>query len=258
MFDPQDPLARPADWRGWIVPQDWARFTAEEHGVWDTLYTRQVPYLGTHIVAPFRAGLDLLDLGAGGIPELEGLSDRLEALSGWRLVSVAGIVPDDAFFAMLAAGKFPIGNFIRPADSLDYLEEPDCFHDIFGHVPMIAHPPIGAADGSAGTIGGRGDCGGNGRGDEPAVLAHGRIRAGAARTARPRSWARDWRRVSARRMSRWRRRCRARVSRCTMQCAPPIATTPSSRIYFVSNSLEATAGLLEGLDVAGLRRAISG
>ena len=63
-------------------------------------------------------------------------------MTGWRLVSVAGIVPDDAFFAMLAERRFPIGNFIRSAENLDYLKEPDCFHDIFGHVPMLANPDI--------------------------------------------------------------------------------------------------------------------
>jgi phenylalanine-4-hydroxylase len=81
-------------------------------------------------------------LGAGGVPELNTLSDRLKSFSGWRLVSVAGIVPDHVFFAMLAERRFPIGNFIRSRDQLDYLNEPDCFHDIFGHVPMLADPAM--------------------------------------------------------------------------------------------------------------------
>jgi phenylalanine-4-hydroxylase len=142
MFNPDIPIAASKHWRAWQVPQDWGHFTAEDHGVWNTLYARQVPYLGNRIVAPFREGLTRLGLGDGGIPELEALSDRLEALTGWRLVSVAGIVPEHAFFAMLADRRFPIGNFIRGADSLDYLKEPDCFHDIFGHVPMLANPEV--------------------------------------------------------------------------------------------------------------------
>jgi phenylalanine-4-hydroxylase len=129
-------------WREHLVPQSWSRFTAEDHGVWDTLFARQVPYLGTRIVAPFLEGIGKLGIDEPGIPELEWLNGRLEPLTGWRLVSVAGIVPDDAFFAMLADRRFPIGNFIRSADSLDYLEEPDCFHDIFGHVPLLAHAPV--------------------------------------------------------------------------------------------------------------------
>jgi phenylalanine-4-hydroxylase len=141
MFNPT-PAIEARSWRDWLVPQSWDRFTPDQHGVWDLLYTRQVPYLGSHIVQPFRDGLERLDLGAGGIPELEALSDRLEALTGWRLVSVAGIVPDEAFFAMLAERRFPIGKFIRSRDQLDYLDEPDCFHDIFGHVPMLADPAM--------------------------------------------------------------------------------------------------------------------
>ena len=141
-----DPIAttdrQPAPWHAYLVAQDWAHFTAAEHGVWDTLFARQLPYLGNRIVSPFLAGIPELGLDQPGIPELDALNTRLEALSGWRCVSVPGLVPDDAFFAMLAERRFPIGNFIRSADSLDYLEQPDCFHDIFGHVPLLAHPPV--------------------------------------------------------------------------------------------------------------------
>ena len=132
---------QPAAWTDYLVPQDWAHFTSEEHAVWDTLFARQVPYLGSRIVTPFLEGIPKLGLDEPGIPDLDRLNERLERLTGWRCVSVPGLVPDDAFFAMLAERRFPIGNFIRSADSLDYLEEPDCFHDIFGHVPMLAHEP---------------------------------------------------------------------------------------------------------------------
>lgn len=130
------------DWRQHLVAQDWEHFTGAEHGVWDTLFARQVPYLGSRIVTPFLEGIPQLGLDEPGIPDLDRLNGRLEALTGWRCVSVAGLVPDDAFFAMLAERCFPIGNFIRSASSLDYLEEPDCFHDIFGHVPMLANEPV--------------------------------------------------------------------------------------------------------------------
>ena len=129
-------------WRDYLVSQDWQHFSAEEHGVWDTLFARQLPYLGKRIVAPFLEGIPKLGLDEPGIPNLDRLNARLDPLTGWKLVSVAGIVPDDVFFAMLAVRRFPIGNFIRPADSLDYLKEPDCFHDILGHVPMLAHEPV--------------------------------------------------------------------------------------------------------------------
>ena len=134
---------RPAvDWRAHLVPQNWGQFTADEHGVWDALFARQVPYLGSRIVTPFLQGIPKLGLDRPGIPNLDRLNEGLEPLTGWRCVSVPGLVPDDAFFAMLADRCFPIGNFIRSAESLDYLEEPDCFHDIFGHVPMLAHDPV--------------------------------------------------------------------------------------------------------------------
>ena len=132
----------PAAWTDYLVPQDWDHFTAEEHGVWDALFARQLPYLGSRIVTPFLDGIPKLGLDRPGIPELGSLNERLEKLTGWCCVSVPGLVPDDAFFAMLAERRFPIGNFIRSADSLDYLEEPDCFHDIFGHVPLLAHEPV--------------------------------------------------------------------------------------------------------------------
>ncbi|MCL6741846.1 phenylalanine 4-monooxygenase [Sphingomonas sp. RB56-2] len=133
---------QPARWQDYLAAQDWHHFTAEEHGVWDTLFARQLPYLGSRIVTPFLEGIPKLSLDRPGIPELGRLNERLETLTGWRCVSVPGLVPDDAFFAMLAERRFPIGNFIRSADNLDYLEEPDCFHDIFGHVPLLAHEPV--------------------------------------------------------------------------------------------------------------------
>ena len=145
MFQPDFPQTDdrlPAGWRDYLVAQDWGHFTSSDHAVWDRLFKRQVPYLGSRIVTPFLEGIPKLGLDRPGIPDLDRLNERLDNLTGWRCVSVPGLVPDDAFFAMLADRAFPIGNFIRPADSLDYLEEPDCFHDIFGHVPMLAHEPV--------------------------------------------------------------------------------------------------------------------
>jgi phenylalanine-4-hydroxylase len=146
----------PADapaWQAFVVDQGWSHFTAEDHAVWDLLYARQVELLRGRVVTPFLDGLDLLDLGAPGIPDLERLNARLHPRTGWRAVAVPGLVPDLAFFAMLAARIFPVGNFIRTRAQLDYLEEPDCFHDIFGHVPMLAHPGMAAAMAHVGHVG---------------------------------------------------------------------------------------------------------
>jgi phenylalanine-4-hydroxylase len=85
-----------------------------------------------------------LELSQSGIPEFACLSERLAALTGWRVVPVAGLMPDDAFFEHLASRRFPAGAFIRPEHELDYLEEPDVFHDVFGHVPLLANPTYAA------------------------------------------------------------------------------------------------------------------
>jgi phenylalanine-4-hydroxylase len=132
-------------WSAWVVDQGWAAFTAEEHATWDILYARQTALLDGLIVDRFVDGLAKLGLGDGGIPELGALNERLLPLTGWRCVAVAGLVPDEAFFAMLAARVFPVGNFIRTRAQLDYLEEPDCFHDIYGHVPMLADKGVADA-----------------------------------------------------------------------------------------------------------------
>lgn len=156
LLDLQDKPATGADqpiWHAHLIDQGWDAFTPEDHAVWDELYARQVALLRGRMVGAFFDGLDLLDLGAPGVPELGRLNERLHARTGWRCVAVPGLVPDAAFFALLAARLFPVGNFIRTRAQLDYLEEPDCFHDIFGHVPMLAHPGMARAMEAVGRLG---------------------------------------------------------------------------------------------------------
>ena len=124
----------------WTIDQDWSRYTDEEHAVWDLLYKRQMEVLPGRAAPEFLDGLKALDLGRGGIPDFEVISDELEALTGWRVVAVPGLVPDDVFFDHLANRRFPAGQFIRKRNELDYLQEPDVFHDVFGHVPMLTNP----------------------------------------------------------------------------------------------------------------------
>jgi phenylalanine-4-hydroxylase len=88
----------------------------------------------------FLEGLRTLELSRSGIPDLKRLNPALKALTGWEIVMVPHLVPDDVFFTHLANRRFPAGRFIRQRDQLDYLQEPDVFHDIFGHVPMLANP----------------------------------------------------------------------------------------------------------------------
>jgi phenylalanine-4-hydroxylase len=149
------PPAAPAgrNWDGYVVPQGWDSFTDEDHAVWDLLFARQVELLGSRVVSEFLDGIDLLRLAHPGIPELGELNAILEPRTGWTTVAVAGLVPDDAFFAMLSKRVFPVGNFIRKRAQLDYLEAPDCFHDLFGHIPMLAHHDFAAMVEHVGRLG---------------------------------------------------------------------------------------------------------
>ena len=134
-------LERPAGTADdWTCPQDWSRYTADEHAVWDTLFARQTAMLPGRASEAFLRGVDVLRLSKPGIPDFAELSARLTAATGWSVVAVPGLIPDDVFFDHLANRRFVAGNFIRRADQLDYLQEPDVFHDVFGHVPMLADP----------------------------------------------------------------------------------------------------------------------
>lgn len=124
----------------WTIPQDWSRYTAAEHALWDRLFARQAKLLPGRAAPEFLAGLDMLRLSRPGIPDFDELSERLAAATGWRVVAVPGLVPDDVFFDHLANRRFVAGRFLRRPDQIDYLEEPDVFHDVFGHVPLLAHP----------------------------------------------------------------------------------------------------------------------
>ena len=121
------------------LPQDWAAYTAADHATWRTLYARQAALLPRHAAAAFREGLARLDFTTG-VPDFAAASIRLRAATGWSLVAVPGLLPDDAFFAHLAARRFPATRWIRRPEELDYIVEPDIFHDAFGHVPLLTQP----------------------------------------------------------------------------------------------------------------------
>ena len=124
----------------WTISQDWDAFTADEHAMWDRLFARQSEMLPGRASEAFLRGIDVLRLEKPGIPDYRELNARLTAATGWQVVAVPGLVPDDVFFDHLANRRFPAGNFIRTPQQLDYLQEPDVFHDVFGHVPMLADP----------------------------------------------------------------------------------------------------------------------
>ena len=124
----------------WTIPQGWERYTDAEHGVWLTLYERQAKVLPGRACDAFLRGLDALDLQGQGVPDFARINETLMRLTGWNVVAVPGLVPDEVFFDHLAHRRFPAGRFIRKPQELDYLEEPDVFHDVFGHVPMLTDP----------------------------------------------------------------------------------------------------------------------
>lgn len=124
----------------WTIDQDWPSYSLEEHDRWDRLFARQAKLLPGRACEAFLAAQAKLELSRAGVPDFADLSKRLSALTGWSVVAVAGLIPDEAFFEHLANRRFPAGAFIRPEAEFDYLEEPDVFHDVFGHVPLLADP----------------------------------------------------------------------------------------------------------------------
>ncbi len=133
-----EPLPPPGAAADWTIDQNWGHYTPEEHALWDRLFDRQMKLLPGRAHPAFLKGLAVL--GDGGVPDFERLSDRLEKLTGWRVVAVPGLVPDAVFHHHLANRRFVAGNFLRRPDQIEYLQEPDVFHDVFGHVPLLSDP----------------------------------------------------------------------------------------------------------------------
>jgi phenylalanine-4-hydroxylase len=122
------------------IEQNWQGYSDEQHAVWRLLFERQQKLLVGRACREYVDGLGALGVAAGGIPDFRRLSDILDRATGWRIVAVPGLVPDAVFFAHLARRRFPSTCFIRRRDQLDYLQEPDVFHDVFGHVPLLMNP----------------------------------------------------------------------------------------------------------------------
>ena len=124
----------------YVIDQNWAAYSADEHAVWDFLYRRQVGILQDRADPAMLRGLEQLNLNRGGIPNFSEINVELKARTGFEVVAVPGLVPDEVFFNHLANRRFPAGQFIRTRAQLDYLQEPDIFHDVFGHVPLLTDP----------------------------------------------------------------------------------------------------------------------
>lgn len=126
----------------WTIDQQWAGYTAQEHATWKLLFERQRRLLVGRACDAFIEGMGRLPMQADEIPDFRRLNDVLMKQTGWQVVAVPGLVPDAVFFEHLAHRRFPAGQFIRRPHQLDYLQEPDVFHDVFGHVPMLMNPAI--------------------------------------------------------------------------------------------------------------------
>jgi phenylalanine-4-hydroxylase len=123
-----------------VVEQPWANYTRTDHEVWDTLFKRQRELLPERACAEFLDGVQRFGLGNGGIPKFDDITRLLRRTTGWELVAVEGLLPDEVFFDHLAHRRFPVSWWIRKPEQLDYLSEPDLFHDLFGHVPLLLNP----------------------------------------------------------------------------------------------------------------------
>lgn len=124
----------------WTMPQNWEAFTSEQHAIWRTLFDQQSAALDGYACRSFLDGLDILRKLKPGVPDFVELNALLKPVSGWEVVAVPGWIPNEPFFEHLANKRFPAANFLRPPEQIGYSEEPDMFHDIFGHVPMLANP----------------------------------------------------------------------------------------------------------------------
>ncbi len=128
------------DYSRYLIDQKWKSYTKEEHETWGILHRRQSEILKERACPEFLSCMKDLAIHDGEIPDFGDLNKRLKSLSGWEVVAVPGLIPNRPFFKLLSERKFPAGTFIRKRSQLDYIEEPDVFHDAYGHVPLLAHP----------------------------------------------------------------------------------------------------------------------
>jgi phenylalanine-4-hydroxylase len=123
-----------------LAHQDYASYAPNEHATWAELVARRLPQIESHAAQEYLDGFAYIGLSATPLPNLAEISARLQRRTGWSTVPVSGFMPGPAFFEMLSLRQFPTTTWLRSRDSLEYTPEPDIFHDVFGHVPMHAHP----------------------------------------------------------------------------------------------------------------------
>lgn len=127
----------------WTMPQNWEQFTAKDHARWSEFAAKQTKALEGLACDAFLEGVRALELDRLGVPEFDKWNERLRSVTGWEVVAVPGVIPNQPFFKMLTERKFPVANFLRQGPSFEYNDEPDMFHDVFGHMPMFIDPNFG-------------------------------------------------------------------------------------------------------------------
>lgn len=125
-----------------LLQQEHVSYTMADRQVWSILYTRQLGAIEKYAYQYFARGLDQLGFNAGSIPEFSAINQRLEPLTGWKVYAVPGLIPNRSFFKLMAFRRFGATTWLRKMEQLDYLEEPDMFHDVFGHIPLLADPLV--------------------------------------------------------------------------------------------------------------------
>ncbi len=120
----------------YTVEQDYSRYSPEEQDLWKRLYARQSALVPQYACNEFIDSLNTLNFGAG-IPHFDEINAKLQPATGWTLVAVPGLLPDDVFFTHLANRRFPVSVWLRSPEEFEYIVEPDIFHDFFGHVPLL-------------------------------------------------------------------------------------------------------------------------
>ena len=123
-----------------VVEQPWSAYSASDHQIWATLFQRQRGLLPRRACSAFLDAQHALGMTPDAIPRFDQLNRHLRTATGWELVGVEGLLPEAVFFDHLAQRRFPVTWWIRRAEQLDYIAEPDLFHDLFGHVPLLMNP----------------------------------------------------------------------------------------------------------------------
>lgn len=134
-------------------------YSAEEDAVWGALFTRQMAFLHGRAAPDYLAGVAALGLSAARVPQVREIDARLAALSGAGVEGVPAIIPPTRFFALLSQRKFPVATFLRRREEIDYIEEPDIFHEVFGHCPLLTNPAYAGFIARFGALGSRLDKG---------------------------------------------------------------------------------------------------